>query len=86
MKTTKENNKNFFSGRDSVRNTPNKALLTDLYQLTMNAAYQDNVKEGKATFDLFIRKLPKDWNYFIACGIEDAIDYATSIQFSDEIY
>lgn len=62
-----------------------KVLLTDLYQLTMNAAYVDNEKaEDIATFDLFIRKLPKDWGYFIASGIDDAIDYATSLQFTEE--
>ncbi|MFH1174418.1 MAG: nicotinate phosphoribosyltransferase [archaeon] len=63
----------------------NKTLLTDLYQLTMNAAYFDNgMADDIATFDLFIRKLPKDWGYFIANGIEDAIDYATNTHFSDE--
>jgi nicotinate phosphoribosyltransferase len=63
--------------------SPNTALLTDFYQLTMNAAYLDNNKDDTATFDLFIRGLPKDWGYFIANGIEDAIDYATHIKFSD---
>src|SRR3989338_9589624 len=58
-----------------------KTMLTDLYQLTMNAAYFDNDKDEVATFDLFIRKLPEDWGYFIANGIEDAIDYATSVAF-----
>ncbi len=62
----------------------NKTMLTDLYQLTMNAAYFENKKDDIATFDLFIRKLPEDWSYFIACGVEDAIDYATSIKFEDE--
>ncbi|MBI1968888.1 nicotinate phosphoribosyltransferase [Candidatus Woesearchaeota archaeon] len=61
-----------------------KTLLTDLYQLTMMAAYADNQKDDEATFDLFIRKLPQDWGYFIANGIEDAIDYATNIHFTDE--
>ncbi|HLC56919.1 MAG TPA: nicotinate phosphoribosyltransferase [Candidatus Nanoarchaeia archaeon] len=61
-----------------------KTLLTDLYQLTMNAAYFDNNKDETATFELFIRKLPKDWGYFIANGIEDAVDYATNIKFQDE--
>lgn len=59
-------------------------LLTDLYQLTMNAAYLDNDKDGLAVFDLFIRKLPTDWGFFIANGIEDAIDYATNIKFTNE--
>ncbi|MFH1063535.1 MAG: nicotinate phosphoribosyltransferase [Candidatus Woesearchaeota archaeon] len=62
----------------------NTTLLTDLYQLTMMAAYAANDKEDQiATFDLFIRKLPKDWGYFIANGIEDAVDYITNIEFDD---
>ena len=61
-----------------------KTLLTDLYQLTMNAAYFDNNKDETATFDLFIRKLPKDWNYYIANGIEDAIDYITTLKFEKD--
>ncbi|KYK25456.1 hypothetical protein AYK26_05970 [Euryarchaeota archaeon SM23-78] len=59
-----------------------KALLTDLYQLTMLAAYYDNDKDERATFDLFIRKLPKDWGYYLANGIEDAIDYIINFKFS----
>lgn len=63
----------------------NKTMLTDLYQLTMIAAYKDNNKEEDiATFDLFIRKLPKDWGFFVANGIEDAIDYATNIKFEND--
>lgn len=62
----------------------NRTMLTDLYQLTMNAAYDDNKKNGTATFDLFVRKLPKDWGFFVAGGIEDAIDYATNITFTEE--
>jgi len=62
-----------------------KTLLTDLYQLTMLAGYLDNKKdEDIATFDLFIRKLPQDWGYYIANSIEDAIDYITNIEFSEE--
>ena len=62
----------------------NRTMLTDLYQLTMNATYFDNGKNDQATFDLFIRKLPKDWGFFIANGIEDAIDSATNIRFEEE--
>jgi len=50
----------------------------------MNAAYFDNNKDEMATFDLFIRKLPNEWGFFIANGIEDAIDYATNIKFRKE--
>jgi len=62
----------------------NKTILTDLYQLTMNAAYFYSRKDDVATFDLFIRTLPDDWGYYIANGIEDAIDYATTIEFADD--
>jgi len=64
--------------------TRNRAMLTDMYQLTMGAAYLDSGKNEEATFDMFVRKLPEDWGFFIANGIEDAIDYATSLEFSEE--
>jgi nicotinate phosphoribosyltransferase len=68
-----------------TRQTQNRTMLTDLYQLTMNAGYFDSKKgNDKATFDLFIRKLPQDWGFFIANGIEDAVDYATSIRFEND--
>lgn len=62
----------------------NRTMLTDLYQLTMNAAYLDNKKDQNAAFEMFIRKLPKDWGYFIANGIEDVIDFATNIKFTEQ--
>ncbi len=62
----------------------NKTLLTDLYQLTMNAAYFYNSKDDPAVYDLYIRAFPQDWGYLIVNGIEDAIDYVTSIEFSEE--
>jgi nicotinate phosphoribosyltransferase len=61
-----------------------RTLLTDLYQLTMGAAYFYNGRDEVATFELFIRSLPEDWGYYIANGIEDAIDYITGVQFSDD--
>lgn len=67
-----------------VTNNTNRTMLTDLYQLTMNAAYFDNNKDDVATFDMFIRKLPKDWGYFIANGIEDVVDYITNLKFEKD--
>jgi len=62
----------------------NKTLLTDLYQITMNAAYLDSGRDNEtATFDLFIRKLPKDRGYFLAAGLEDVISYVKDIQFDE---
>ena len=61
------------------------ALLTDLYQLTMNAAYLvDGKGDEEATFEMFIRSLPPDWGYFVAAGVEEAIDYACGVRFTDE--
>jgi len=63
----------------------NRTMLTDFYQLTMNASYLDSGKgDDMATFDLFIRNLPKDWGYYIANGIEDAVDYITDIRFEQD--
>lgn len=62
----------------------NMTMLTDLCQLTMDVAYLDNDKDDIATFDLFVRNLPPDWGYFIANGIEEAIDYATNIKFEED--
>lgn len=59
-------------------------LLTDLYQLTMNAVYVACGKNTPATFDLFIRTLPGDWGYFIANGIEDAVDYLIAFRCTPE--
>ena len=50
------------------------ALATDLYEFTMAKGYLDNKMEKmRATFDLFIRNLPENWGFFIACGVDDAI-------------
>lgn len=55
-----------------------RLLSTDYYELTMAKGYLDGRKENKiATFDLFIRSLPENWGFFIANGIEDAIDFLT---------
>lgn len=63
----------------------NMTMLTDLYQLTMDAVYLDNSKANEyAAFDMFVRKLPKDWGYMIANGMEDALTYATNIKFFDD--
>jgi len=61
-----------------------KTLITDLYQLTMNAVYQQQKKNEVSTFDLFIRKLPENWGYFVAAGLEGIIDYVEHLWFTQE--
>ncbi|GAG88574.1 unnamed protein product, partial [marine sediment metagenome] len=62
---------------------------TDFYQLTMTAAYfqynlENNIKEEDdiATFELFIRKFPKNRNYLIFAGLEQAIYYLLNARFT----
>ncbi|MEA3378216.1 MAG: nicotinate phosphoribosyltransferase [Nanoarchaeota archaeon] len=66
-------------------NEDNMAIMTDLYQLTMNGSYHHHgINNDTATFDLFVRKLPKNRNYLIAAGLEQAIHYLENLKFSDE--
>ena len=60
------------------------ALLTDLYELTMCASYFDNKVNDVATFDLFIRQLPQNRSYFLAAGLEDALNYLKNLKFTNE--
>jgi nicotinate phosphoribosyltransferase len=62
----------------------NMGLLTDFYELTMCAAYFDNKKFETATFDLFIRRLPKNRSYFLFIGLEETLGYLQSIKFTEE--
>jgi nicotinate phosphoribosyltransferase len=62
----------------------NAALLTDLYELTMAASYHVHGMNGAATFDLFVRHLPRERNFLVACGLEDALRYLENLRFSPE--
>src|SRR5438270_1644147 len=57
------------------------ALLTDLYELTMAAAYFDNNFRAKASFELFVRSLPPVRSYLVAAGLEQALDYLENVRF-----
>jgi nicotinate phosphoribosyltransferase len=60
-------------------------LLTDLYQLTMAAGYVATGKaRDKATFELFVRRLPPNRNFLIAAGLQQAVDYLLHLRFSTE--
>ncbi len=62
-------------------------LLTDLYELTMAAGYfAHGMAEQKATFELWVRRLPSCRNYLVCTGLEQAVHYLQHFQFSsDEI-
>ncbi len=61
-------------------------LTTDLYELTMAAAYFENGIHHRAIFELFVRKLPERRSYLIVAGLEQALDYLSTLRFtSDQI-
>ncbi len=61
-------------------------LLTDLYELTMAAGYVQNGFNACATFELFVRHLPRNRNYLVAAGLEQALDFLENVRFSpDEV-
>ena len=62
----------------------NRALLVDLYELTMAAAYFQHQVECRATFELFVRQLPPQRAFLVAGGIEGALDYLADLRFREE--
>lgn len=61
-------------------------LTTDLYQLTMAAGYVDSGAHEQitATFDLFVRRLPKDRGFLVAAGLHEVIRYLQQLSFTGE--
>ncbi len=59
-------------------------LLTDLYELTMAAAYYRHGMFAPATFSLFIRRYPDHRSYFVSAGLEEVLEYLESLAFTEE--
>ncbi len=60
------------------------ALLTDLYQLNMLAAYLDHGLTDTAVFELFVRKLPSRRGFLMAAGLEQAVEHLETLAFTPE--
>lgn len=60
------------------------ALVTDLYELTMAAAYQAAGIEHEATFELFVRSLPRERRFLVAAGLDDALNGLEEWCFADD--
>ena len=58
------------------------ALVTDLYELTMAAAYVVEGMEHEATFELFVRRLPAERRFLVAAGLDDALAGLESFAFA----
>jgi len=57
-------------------------LLTDLYQLTMLAAYFERGMEETAVFEFFVRRLPERRNFLVAAGLEQVVEYLEALRFT----
>ncbi len=62
----------------------NLALFTDLYELTMAQAYFDEGMTDDAVFSLFVRRLPPQRNFLLACGLNTALDYLENLSFDED--
>ncbi|MGR9053455.1 MAG: nicotinate phosphoribosyltransferase [Gammaproteobacteria bacterium] len=61
-----------------------RALLTDLYQLTMMQGYYAEGMEQTAVFEFFVRKLPKSRNFLVAAGLAQVLEYLQDLRVTDE--
>jgi nicotinic acid phosphoribosyltransferase len=68
---------------DMPDSLPDSALLTDLYELTMAAAYFEDKFTANATFELFVRSLPPARGFLVAAGVEQALDFLERVRFRD---
>ena len=60
------------------------ALFTDLYQLTMLQAYFEERMTEPAVFSLFVRRLPRNRNFLVACGLDTVLEYLESLRFTQQ--
>ena len=64
---------------------PHVGLLTDLYELTMSAAYWKAGKSDEvATFELSVRSIPPQRSFLLAAGLEQAVEYLQRLSFSSQ--
>jgi nicotinate phosphoribosyltransferase len=67
----------------SERDDPlRSALFTDLYELTMSAAYFAEGMDRRAVFELFFRRMPPTRNFIIAAGLDEVLSYLEHLRFS----
>lgn len=62
----------------------NAALLVDLYELTMAQAYWRQGMSRDAVFSLFVRKLPPERNFLLACGLDAVLRFLENLRFGPE--
>ena len=65
-------------------NTPNSALFTDLYELTMAQGYYHYNMNARVVFDMFFRKQPFGGGFSIFAGLDDMLCALSNFRFSGE--
>src|SRR5258705_533740 len=61
-----------------------RALMTDLYQLTMGAGYFKHAEhEKRMSFELFVRRLPPDRRSLVFRGLEAVLGYLRELRFTE---
>jgi len=58
------------------------SLCLDLYELTMAQGYFIYKTKNRASFDLFVREMPRCRSYLVAAGLQDVLHYVQGLKFS----
>jgi len=69
----------------NVRNERNLTMLVDFYELTMGNGYlESDMQDTVAYFDMFFRRIPDDGGYCIMAGVQQVIEYLSSLRFTED--
>jgi nicotinate phosphoribosyltransferase len=63
--------------------TSDPVLSTDLYELTMMAGYYTAGLMPRASFELYVRELPRNRSFLVAAGLEQALEYLEGLRFTE---
>jgi hypothetical protein len=59
-------------------------LILDLYEITMVQAYLDAGMTASASFELFVRRVPKTRNFLVAAGLDQALAFLEDFRLSPD--
>jgi nicotinate phosphoribosyltransferase len=84
MPPSKRKNRSDRLNNSFLDRTGPRALLTDMYQLTMAYAYwKAGRADHEAVFHLFFRQHPFHGGFTLACGLADCVKYMQAFSFDD---
>src|SRR3989454_8932012 len=67
---------------DALDDAGRSGIATDLYELTMGAAYSDaGLAPTIGTFELFVRQLPENRSFLVAAGLAQAVEFLLAMRF-----